>query len=52
MAIGHAVAVAATLSARSGRLPRELKVRDPQTRLQSDGVGLDVGDRDQRDLGG
>jgi succinate dehydrogenase/fumarate reductase flavoprotein subunit len=52
MATGHAAGVAAALSAKSGRQPRELKVRDLQTRLQSDGVSFDVTDRDQRDLRG
>ena len=47
-----AAGVAAALSAKSGRQPRDLKVRDLQTRLQSDGVSFDVTDRDQRDLRG
>jgi succinate dehydrogenase/fumarate reductase flavoprotein subunit len=50
MATGHAAGLAAALAAKSGVLPRELKVRTIQDRLRADGVSLDKDDREQKGL--
>jgi ribulose 1,5-bisphosphate synthetase/thiazole synthase len=50
MATGHAAGVAGAMSAKSGIVPRELKVRDLQAKLRSDGVDLNPSEREQRDL--
>jgi ribulose 1,5-bisphosphate synthetase/thiazole synthase len=50
MATGHAAGVAAALSAKKRIVPRELNVRDLQNWLSSDGVHLDMKDRDQKSL--
>ena len=50
MATGHAAGVAAALSARKGIMPRELKASEVQARLRTDGVNLEVKDRDQKSL--
>jgi succinate dehydrogenase/fumarate reductase flavoprotein subunit len=50
MATGHAAGLAAALSAQTGTLPRDLKVRTIQDKLRADGVSFEVGDREQRGL--
>jgi hypothetical protein len=50
MATGHAAGVAAALCAKTSILPRELKVADLQNALRTDGVDLDMKDRDQTAL--
>ncbi len=50
MATGHAAGVAAALSAQKGIMPRELKASEIQARLRTDGVNLDIRDRDQKSL--
>jgi hypothetical protein len=42
--------VAAALSARKGIMPRDLKASEVQARLRTDGVKLEVQDRDQKSL--
>jgi ribulose 1,5-bisphosphate synthetase/thiazole synthase len=51
MATGHAAGVAAALCAQKGIQPREIKVRELQARLRSDGVNLEPQDREQKALG-
>jgi hypothetical protein len=50
MATGHAAGVAAAMCAKGNVTPRELKVADLQNALRSDGVDLDMKDRDQAAL--
>ena len=50
MATGHAAGVAAAMCAKTGVMPRELKVADLQNALRTDGVDLDMKDRDQATL--
>jgi hypothetical protein len=50
MATGHAAGVAAALCVKAGILPRELKVADLQNTLRTDGVDLDMKDREQATL--
>jgi hypothetical protein len=50
MATGHAAGVAAALSAKNGILPRDLKASEIQARLRTDGVDLEVKERDQKRL--
>ena len=50
MATGHAAGVAAALSVKKGIMPRELKAGEVQARLRTDGVDLEVKDRDQKSL--
>lgn len=50
MATGHAAGVAAALCAKKGIVPRDVSVREVQDALRTDGVDLDVKDRDQRTL--
>ena len=48
VATGHAAGIAAAMSAKQGRLPRELKVGQIQDALREDGVDLTRGGEDQR----
>ncbi len=50
MATGHAAGVAAALSVQKSVMPRELKVSEVQGRLRSDGVTLEIKDRNQKNL--
>jgi hypothetical protein len=50
MATGHAAGVAAAMCVKANATPRELKVADLQNALRSDGVDLDMKDRDQAGL--
>jgi len=50
MATGHAAGVAAAMSAKAGKMPRELGVKAIQEKLRGDGVSFDVGDREQKGL--
>ncbi len=50
MATGHAAGVAAALCARKGIMPREIKASEVQAKLRSDGVNLEIRNRDQKDL--
>jgi hypothetical protein len=50
MATGHAAGVAAALSVKKGIMPRELKASEVQARLRTDGVDLEVKDRNQKSL--
>jgi ribulose 1,5-bisphosphate synthetase/thiazole synthase len=47
MATGHAAGAACALAARTGCLPRDLKISDLQERLRRDGVDLSPRDREQ-----
>ncbi len=47
MATGHAAGLAAAMAAKTGRLPRELKVADIQDALRADGVDLTRGGETQ-----
>jgi len=51
MATGHAAGVAAAMSAKAARMPRELNIKAIQDRLRADGVSFDPVDRDQKMLG-
>jgi len=42
-ATGHAAGIAAALSSKTGKTPRELKVKEIQETLKSDGVDLTIG---------
>ena len=50
MATGHAAGIAAAMSARTGRAPRELKAGEIQKALRADGVDLEGPDREQKGL--
>jgi ribulose 1,5-bisphosphate synthetase/thiazole synthase len=50
VATGHAAGVAAAMAAQAGRMPRDLTASAIQQKLRSDGVGFEVGDRDQKGL--
>jgi ribulose 1,5-bisphosphate synthetase/thiazole synthase len=50
MATGHAAGLAAAMSAKTGCMPRELKVTDLQDALRADGVDLVRGGDEQKDL--
>ena len=50
VATGHAAGLAAAMSAKKGCVPRELKVRDLQDGLRADGVDLNHGGDEQKDL--
>jgi len=50
MATGHAAGIAAAISARTGRAPRELKAGEIQKALRTDGVDLEGPDREQKGL--
>ncbi len=50
VATGHAAGLAAAMSAKKGRLPRELKVSQLQDALRADGVDLTRGGDEQEEL--
>ena len=50
VATGHAAGLAAAMSAKKGCVPRELKIRDLQNGLRADGVDLNRGGDEQKDL--